>query len=74
MATNFQPRRPGSGLPEAVRIAAVRAGRRNRSVDPLLLARVREALARFPDQALNQHYLEIPGDCLASPHGPQETR
>jgi hypothetical protein len=70
MGTDLQMRRPGNGLPEAVRDAATRAGRRRRPVDPMLLERVREALARLPDQALNRHYFQVPGDCLASPRGP----
>jgi hypothetical protein len=70
---NLQARQPGVNAPEAVRAAATRAGRRNRRVDLLLLRRVRDALARLPDSALNRHYFAIPGDSLASPHGPQET-
>jgi hypothetical protein len=67
MASDLQARHPGVGVPEAVRDAAVRAGRHRRSVDPQLLRRVRDALVRLPDSALGRHYFEIPGDCLASP-------
>jgi hypothetical protein len=59
-------------VPETVRDAAARAGRRNRP-DILLLRRVRDALARLPDSALHRGYFEIPGDSLASPRGRQET-
>jgi hypothetical protein len=72
MAPDFQVRRPGANAPEVVRDAATRAGRRNRPIDPLLLQRVRDALARLPDSARGPYYFEIPGDCLASPRG-QET-
>ncbi len=72
MMPDFQVRFPGANVPEAVRDAAASAGR-GRRVDPLLLRRVRDALARLPDSALNRHYFEIPGDCLASPRGRQET-
>jgi hypothetical protein len=57
-----------------VRDAAARAGRRRRPVNPLLLARVRDALLRLPDSALNKHYIEIPGDPLAFPREFRETR
>jgi hypothetical protein len=40
---------------------------------PPLLRRVRDALVRLPDSAQNRHNFEIPGDCLASPGGRQET-
>jgi len=72
MAPDFQVRRPGASVPGAVRDAAARAGRKNRP-DPLLLRRVRDALVRLPDSALNRHYFEIPGDCLASPRARQQT-
>ncbi len=72
MAPDIHPRQPGGGLPEAVRDGAVRAGRRRRLVDPVLLARVREALLRLPDSARGNYYYEIPGDCLASPRGPEQ--
>jgi hypothetical protein len=50
MANDLHVRQPGGSLPEAVRDAAVRAGRRRGSpVDPLVLERVRDALARSPD-------------------------
>jgi hypothetical protein len=73
MMPDFQARQPGANMPEAVRDAAARAGRRHRPVGALLLRRVRDALARLPDSALNRHYYEIPGDCLASPRGRPET-
>jgi hypothetical protein len=42
-------RQPGGSLPEAVRDAAARAGRRRGSpVHPVVLERVRDALARSP--------------------------
>jgi hypothetical protein len=69
----LQSRRPGSGLPEAVRDAAARAGGRCQSVDPVLLRRVREALARVPDHALLRHYLgdprRLPGLSVRAPGG-----
>ena len=50
MAHDLHVRQPGGSLPEAVRDAAARAGRRRGSpVDPLVLERVRDALARLPD-------------------------
>jgi serine/threonine-protein kinase RsbW len=52
----LQARQPGGSLPEPVREAAVRAGRRRRPVDPLLLQRVQAALARLPENAMNRHY------------------
>jgi hypothetical protein len=67
-----QARQPGSGLPAAVRDAAVRAGRRRREADLLVLQRVRDALARLPDSAVGRHYTAVPGDCLAVPRQPQE--
>jgi hypothetical protein len=67
MSSDFQVRRPGASVPETVRVAAARAGRRNRSADLALLRRVRDALARLPDSALHRHYYEIAYDCLASP-------
>lgn len=67
MAPDLQVRHPGASVPQAVRDAAARAGRRHGPVDLLLLWRVRDALARLPDGALNRHYFEFPGDCLASP-------
>ena len=70
MAPDLHARRPDTNAPQAVRAAAARAGRRNRPVDLLLLRRVRDALARLPDSALNRRYLEIPGDSLASPRVP----
>ena len=73
MMPDFQRRSPGASVPEEVRDAAARAGRRNRPVDPLLLQRVRDALARLPDSALSRHYFAIPGDCLASPNGRQQS-
>jgi hypothetical protein len=73
MAPELQARRPGVNAPEMVRAAASRAGRRNRPPDLVLLRRVRDALARLPDSALNRHYFEIPGDCLASPGKRRET-
>ena len=69
MASDLQARRPGANAPEVVRAAAATAGRRNRPVDLVLLRRVRDALARLPDSALNRHYYEIPGESLASPRG-----
>jgi hypothetical protein len=67
MTPDLQARQPGSGLPQAVRDAAVWAGRRRRPADLALLARLRDALARLPDQAPTRSYLEIPGDSLAFP-------
>lgn len=52
----LQARQPGGSLPEPVREAAVRAGRRRRPVDPLLLQRVQAALARLPENAMTGHY------------------
>ena len=79
MATNFsgppgwQARQSGIRLPAAVRDAAARTGVSRRSADPVLLARVRDALAQLPDSGLGRHHAESPGDCcLAEPHGPQE--
>jgi hypothetical protein len=69
---DLQARQPGSGLPAAVRDAAVRAGRRSRPLDPLLLQRVRDALARLPDSAVGRHYIAVPGDCLAFPRQLEE--
>ena len=76
MTPDLQARRPGGELPEAVRAAAERARRRRGRgrVDPLVLARVRDALLRLPDSALGRHYFEIPGDCLASPREWREAR
>lgn len=73
MGPDLQARQPKSNLPEAVRDAAVRAGRRRRPVSPLLLARVRDALLRLPDSALNRYYFEIPGESLGSPRETRET-
>jgi hypothetical protein len=56
MAHDLQARQPGSGLPAAVLDAAVRAGGRRKPIDPLLLARARDALARLPD------VLHLPGE------------
>jgi hypothetical protein len=73
MADDLHARQPGNSLPAAVRDAAARAGRSRRPADPVLLARVRDALARPPDSASGRHYVESPGDCcLAEPHGPKE--
>jgi hypothetical protein len=69
---DLRVRQPGGDLPSAVRNAAVRAGRRSTRPDPALLLRVRDALLRLPDNALNQHYCPIPGDCLASARTPWE--
>jgi hypothetical protein len=74
MVPDLQLRQPGSGLPEAVRDGAVRAGRRGRPIDLVLIQRVRDALVRLPDHALTQHYSEIPGDCLASPYEHRQIR
>jgi hypothetical protein len=61
-------REPGASAPDAVRAATAQAGRRTgRRMDPALLRRVRDALVRLPDSAVNRHYLAIPGECLASP-------
>jgi hypothetical protein len=49
MAHDLQARQPGRSLPAAVRDAAARAGRRRKPIDPLVLARARDALARLPD-------------------------
>ena len=70
----LQLRQPGSSLPGAVRDAAMRAGRRRSPVDPRLLEQVRNALARLPDRGKNHPYVEIPGDCLASPREPREAQ
>jgi hypothetical protein len=67
MQPDLGARTPGASLPEAARVAAARTGRRTGRLDPELLRRVWEALARLPDSALNRRYFEIPGDCLASP-------
>lgn len=67
MKADLQARPPGASVPEAMREAAARAGSRHRLADPVLLARVRDALVRLPDSALHRGYFEIPGDCLASP-------
>jgi serine/threonine-protein kinase RsbW len=53
---DLQTRQPGGSLPEPVREAAVRAGRRRRPVDPLLLQRVQDALARLPENATTRHH------------------
>jgi hypothetical protein len=74
MTPDLPARRPCGELPEAVRAAAERARRRRGRVDPLVLARVRDALLRLPDSALGRHYFEIPGDCLASPREWREAR
>lgn len=55
MAPDLQPRQPGGTLPEPVRDAAVRVGRRRRPVDPLVLRRVRDALARLPENVMTRH-------------------
>jgi hypothetical protein len=73
MVPDLQVRQSGASPPEAARDAAATAGRSHRPPDPLLLRRVRDALARLPDSALNRHCFEIPGDCLALPRGHQET-
>ena len=73
MGPELQARQPGSGLPAAVRDATVRAGR-SRPLDLVLLARLRDALARLPDGALGRHYIEVPGDCLAFPRESREAR
>ena len=62
-APGLHLRQPGGSLPEPVRDAAVRAGRRRRPVDPLVLQRIRDALARLPDNAMSRHDFEVPGDC-----------
>jgi hypothetical protein len=53
-------RQPGDSLPTAVQAAAVRAGKKRRPPDPHLLDRVRDALARLPDEAQHPHYFEVP--------------
>jgi anti-sigma regulatory factor (Ser/Thr protein kinase) len=73
-ADELQARQPGGGLPRPVRDAAVRAGRSRRPVDPAVLQRVRDTLARVPAGALGRHHVTIPGDCLAFPHEPREAR
>jgi hypothetical protein len=65
MAPDLQVRRPGENMLETARDAAAGVGRRNRAIDLPLLRRIRDALARLPDSALNRHYFEIPGDFLA---------
>jgi hypothetical protein len=67
MVPNLPVRHPGAMMPGVVRDAAVRAGRRGRAIDPLVLRRVRDALARLPDIAMSRSCLQVPGDCLASP-------
>jgi hypothetical protein len=73
MAPDLSPRCPGAAMPEEVRDAAVRAGRRRRPLDPRVLQRVRDALVRLPDSALSRHYFEVPGDTLGSPARPSFT-
>jgi serine/threonine-protein kinase RsbW len=53
---DLQTRQPGGSLPEPVREAAVQAGRRRRPIDPLLLQRVQDALARLPEHVTTRHY------------------
>jgi hypothetical protein len=72
MADDLPARQPGSGLPAAVRDAAGRASRRRRPPDLLVLQRVRDALARLPDNAMGRHYIAVPGDCLACPRQLEE--
>jgi hypothetical protein len=74
VSSSLSPRQPGGGLPAAVRDAAVQAGGRSPRADLALLTRVHDALLRLPESALGQLYFEIPGDCLAFPRGPQESR
>jgi hypothetical protein len=69
---DIQLRQPGSGLPDAVRDAATRAGRRRQPVDPLLLQRVRDAPGQLPGHALIQPF-EISDDCLTSTQAHRET-
>lgn len=64
---DLSARRPGASMPEAVRDAATRAGRRHQAPDMRLLERVRDALARLPDSSFGPYYYQVPGDCLASP-------
>jgi hypothetical protein len=73
MTPDVQVRQPGSSLPEAVRDAAVRAGGRFRPTDLVVLARLRDALARLSDQAPTRSFFEIPGDCLAFPRESRQT-
>lgn len=73
MAPDLQVRRPGENMLETARDAAAGVGRRNRAIDLPLLRRIRDALARLPDSALNRHYFEIPGDFLASPRRRERT-
>ena len=67
MVPELPVRRPGATVPNAVRDAAVRAGRRGLAIDPLVLRRVRDALVQLPGTAMGWSCLQIPGDCLASP-------
>jgi hypothetical protein len=73
MVPDLPVRLAGTSMPGVVRDAAARAGRRRRP-DPLLLERVRDALARLPDSALGRHYFAIPGDRLSCPRGQREAR
>jgi hypothetical protein len=66
MVPDLPVRLPGASVPGVVRDAAARARRRP---DPALLERVRDALARLPNNALGRHYFAIPGDRLACPRG-----
>jgi anti-sigma regulatory factor (Ser/Thr protein kinase) len=47
--TPSPPRSPGAALPERVRAAAIRVGRRHRPPELHLLEQVRDALVRLPD-------------------------
>jgi hypothetical protein len=71
MVPDLPARQPPAAVPGTVREAAARAGRKS-TADPLLLQRVRDALARLPDSALGRHYFAIPGDCLSCPRGQRE--
>jgi hypothetical protein len=49
MTSDLPARDPGLALPVTVRASAVRAARKRKPVDPRILKRVRDALARLPD-------------------------
>jgi hypothetical protein len=69
MVPDLPVRLPGTSVPGAVRGAAAKVGRGRRPVDPLMLKRLRDALARLPDSATGPHYVQFPGDCLACLRG-----
>jgi hypothetical protein len=71
MVPDLPVRLPGTSMPGAVRDAAVMARGRRRP-NPLLLERVRDALAGLPDSAPGRHYFAIPGNFLACPRGRRE--